>query len=77
MPETGLQQALEVAERLREIVAATDVIRETGLPLHFTVSIGVVTLQGKDVNLDMLLNLADRALYQAKAGGRNKVCVAA
>ncbi len=77
MPETGLQQALEVAERLREIVATTDVIREAGLPLHFTVSIGVVTLQGKDVNLDMLLNLADRALYQAKAGGRNKVCVAA
>jgi len=75
LPETDLQQALEVAERLREIVAAADVVREAGLPLHFTVSIGVVTLKQKDVNLDMLLNQADRALYEAKASGRNKVCV--
>lgn len=77
MPETDLPQALEVAERLREIVAATDVMANEGLVLHFTVSIGVVALKGKDVNLDTLLNRADRALYQAKAGGRNKVCVTA
>ncbi len=77
LPETDLEQALEVAERLREIVAAAPVIREAGLPLHFTVSIGVVTLKQKDVNLDMLLNQADRALYEAKSTGRNRVCVAA
>jgi diguanylate cyclase (GGDEF)-like protein len=46
------------------------------MPLHFAVSIGVTTLQGNDVNLDILLNQADRALYQAKEGGRNRVCVA-
>lgn len=77
LPETDLQEAAEIAERLREIVARCEVILEVGLSLHFTVSIGVATLKEKGVNLDTLLNLADQALYQAKATGRNKVCVAA
>lgn len=76
LPETDLQEATEIAERLREIVARSDVVSEAGSPLHFTVSIGVATLKEKGVNLDGLLSLADRALYQAKAVGRNKVCVA-
>lgn len=76
LPGTKLAEAIEVAERLREIIAASEVKREAGLPLRFTVSIGVVSLEQPDSNLDTLLSLADRALYQAKAGGRNKVCVA-
>ena len=76
LPETDLQEAAEVAERLREIIARTDVVMEAGLPLHFTISIGVATLKEKGINLDTLFNLADQALYQAKATGRNKVCVA-
>lgn len=75
LPETDLQEATEIAERLREIVANSGVILEAGLPLHFTISIGVATLKGNDVNLDILLNLADQALYQAKNTGRNKVCI--
>lgn len=76
LPETDLQKACEVAERLREKVAATGVVLEAGLPLYFTISIGVVALTEKDINLDILLNQADKALYQAKNGGRNRVCVA-
>lgn len=76
LPGTKLAEAIEVAERLREIIAASEVKREAGLPLRFTVSIGVVSLEQPDSNLDTLLSLADRALYQAKAGGRNRVCVA-
>jgi len=77
LPETNLQEASEIAERLREVVAHSEVVLEAGLPLHFTVSIGVATLQDKGVNLDKLLSLADKALYQAKESGRNKVCVSA
>jgi diguanylate cyclase (GGDEF)-like protein/PAS domain S-box-containing protein len=75
LPETDLQEATEVAERLREIIASTEVAREAGMPLHFTASIGVAALTGKNVNLDTLLSQADQALYQAKESGRNKVCV--
>lgn len=77
LPETDLQEAAEIAERLREIVASSDVILEAGLPLHFTVSIGVATLTEKGINLDILLSLADKALYHAKENGRNRVCVSA
>lgn len=73
LPETGLHEACEVAERLRDSVARTSVVREHGMPISFTVSIGVSTLQEPDMNLDVLLNLADQALYHAKQAGRNQV----
>jgi diguanylate cyclase (GGDEF)-like protein/PAS domain S-box-containing protein len=75
LPETDLVEATEVAERLKESIAKSKVPLEGGLPLHFTVSIGVTSLVSKDDNLDVLLNLADKALYQAKEQGRNRVCV--
>lgn len=46
-----------------------------GLPIYFTVSIGVTSLNNKEANIDVLLNRAGKALYQAKETGRNKVCV--
>jgi diguanylate cyclase (GGDEF)-like protein/PAS domain S-box-containing protein len=75
LPETDRQVAAEVAERLREAIAGARVPLEGGLPLHFTVSIGVTSLISSDDNMDVLLNLADKALYLAKNSGRNKVCV--
>jgi len=76
LPETEAKEALEVAERLWEAVANMEVTIPVGLPIHFTISIGVTTLSNKDVNIDTLLNQADKALYEAKETGRNKVCVA-
>ena len=75
LPETAAKEALEVAERLREAIAKSEVTLPTGLPIHFTASIGVTTLRDKNVNFDMLLNQADKALYEAKGSGRNKSCV--
>ena len=70
--ETDMPAALEVAERLcREIadepfnVSATDV--------QVTVSVGVATRRAGDDNGAQLLKLADRAMYVAKGGGRNRV----
>jgi diguanylate cyclase (GGDEF)-like protein/PAS domain S-box-containing protein len=75
-PETNAQQAIAVAERLREAIAAANVPIEHGLPLHFTISIGIATVNNSDVNIDILLHRADKALYEAKRGGRNRTCEA-
>ncbi len=75
LPETGVDEATEVAERLRTAIASTKVSMESGLPLRVNVSIGVTSLGSQDDNLDVLLNQADTALYKAKNSGRNKVCV--
>ncbi|MBD9357945.1 diguanylate cyclase [Methylomonas albis] len=74
LPETGLLKAIEVAERLRTVVAGSAIIVESGQALYFTVSIGVATLTDEGSSIGDLLNLADKGLYQAKHGGRNKVC---
>ena len=74
LPETNIKEAVEVAERLREVISETEVALPAGLPVNFTVSVGVVALTDRNTNIDMLLNEADKALYRAKQSGRNKVC---
>ena len=74
MPNTGNPEAMLVAERLRQAIEAASVTLAQGLPLHFTVSIGVTTLASGMSNLDTLLDQADQALYKAKNNGRNQVC---
>ncbi|HEY9211115.1 MAG TPA: diguanylate cyclase [Methylotenera sp.] len=74
LPETTLDCATKVAERLREKISLHAISLTSGLPLHFSVSIGVAVLNSKGLNLDTLLNFADEALYEAKRE-RNKVCV--
>lgn len=73
LPETGVEQALEVAERLREKLANASVATEGGLAIRFTISIGVTSMKSKNESMDVLLVNADKALYVAKKTGRNKV----
>ena len=76
LPETSTTEAAEVAERLREAIASTKVPIKNGLPIVFTVSIGIASLTSPENNLDALLNLADKGLYEAKNSGRNKIGIA-
>ncbi len=71
LPETSQEEAITVAERILAHVAAP---RE-GLP-PITVSIGVATNRPDEDQIDALLARADRALYKAKAEGRNRIEVA-
>lgn len=71
-PETTLPEAVDVADRLRETVAATRIPLERGLPIQATVSVGVASFADADVNIDVFMNRADAALYDAKRGGRNR-----
>jgi len=72
LAETGSEQALISAERLREGVSqiAVELPEEK---LHFTISIGVAELQ-PGMDGDGLVKAADEALYRAKQTGKNRVC---
>lgn len=71
LPETSQEEAVIVAERLRQAVAEPF----EGLPA-MTVSIGVASNRPDDARIDVLLARVDRALYKAKAEGRNRIAVA-
>jgi len=72
-PHCDLAAAMALAERLRAAIEVTDIAIPDGDPLRVTASFGVVALRQPSDNLDSLLQGADRALYAAKAGGRNRV----
>ncbi len=72
LPETDMDNAVKVAERLREKVEGLQVIAE-GNSIHYTVSIGLTALLREDESLREMVRRADKALYEAKRTGRNRV----
>jgi diguanylate cyclase (GGDEF)-like protein len=66
--------AVEVGERVRHAVGALD-LRRLGVP-GVSVSVGVAVADEPDVPLEVTLDDADRALYRAKRGGRDRVVAA-
>lgn len=75
LPETETEQAMLVAERLRQAVAASRILLGEGASVALTVSIGIATVKDDDVDLETLMDRADQALYEAKHTGRDKVCL--
>jgi diguanylate cyclase (GGDEF)-like protein len=74
--DTGLDGALSVAERIRQSVAEHAFGAERGLDLRLTISVGVSTFPLHGESRERLLDLADKAMYLAKALGRDHVCSA-
>jgi diguanylate cyclase (GGDEF)-like protein len=73
MPEANREEGLAMAERLRQEISRMTVVTTAGT-LTLTVSLGVAELgPEEDENLGALIARADRAMYQAKAAGRNTV----
>jgi diguanylate cyclase (GGDEF)-like protein len=66
------QEALKAVERLRAEIAGKPFVQD-GNNIAVTVSIGLATRQDTDANVEDVLRRADRALYRAKAEGRNCV----
>ncbi|HVR71954.1 MAG TPA: diguanylate cyclase, partial [Vicinamibacteria bacterium] len=75
LPETDLETAREVAERIRLAITEAPVATRRG-PLAVTLSGGVALLDAGTADLPALLDAADAALYAAKAAGRNRVSIA-
>jgi len=74
LPETNLQGAHVIAERLRRSVNSFE-FRTNGATIQMTISIGVAELDlSSEMDLEKLLECADKALLQAKREGKNRVC---
>ncbi len=71
LPEITLNNAQQVAEKLRSRIQNTDIIDHQ----HVTISAGVAQISAKET-VDNLLKRVDDALYKAKNSGRNRVCIA-
>lgn len=78
LPFTRINEALAAGERLRRIVESTPIKihNEAGetMDINVTISVGVYEYKGTDTPQE-LYEKADKALYEAKTTGRNKVCI--
>ncbi len=76
MPETTLQDGMAFAEKIRQLIEAAPMDTQAG-PLQATVSIGVASVPLSRIHsAKELIIAADKALYRAKRGGRNRVLTA-
>ncbi len=72
LPETPIEGARMVAERLRQAIQEATIDAGTDEPVHCTTSVGLAQMMEQDSSIDDLLRRADRALYRAKMKGRNR-----
>ena len=74
LPESPLNIARQVGDRLRTISSQLSIPTKTD-PISLTVSIGIAAYNPQDKAVEDIFERADRALYQAKAKGRDRCCV--
>ncbi|CAD7334851.1 GGDEF domain-containing protein [Sphingomonadales bacterium 56] len=74
LPETNAARAAEIANMLREAFAQS-AAQQLGQDRQLTASFGLSTMQSGDRSIHDTIARADEALYEAKARGRNRVCV--
>jgi diguanylate cyclase (GGDEF)-like protein len=75
LPETGVEQATHVASRIRERIEKHQFNGGRRLELHLTASFGVASFPLHAQSPQQLIACADTAMYEAKAVGKNQVCV--
>ncbi|CAN5400010.1 hypothetical protein BH11PSE11_BH11PSE11_14510 [soil metagenome] len=71
-PETDLENAMKLGERLRVVVESMIMPELIGLPT-VTVSLGVASIAEADTDITKTIHRADQAMYLAKRQGRNRV----
>ena len=73
LPETGAEDAMQCAERVRQAIEALTISIKPGTDVRITSSLGVSSMTPELATPAMWFAAADVALYQAKRGGRNCV----
>lgn len=76
LPEMDATQAEQSAERLRQLVASTPLQLDDDRSVSLTMSVGLAIFPDHGKNAPKLIAAADKAMYQAKAAGRNRVVMA-
>ena len=76
LADTTLEAALRIAEQLGKSIAEMPLMLEKTRTQRLTASLGVASASAEDMDLHDLLNNADKAMYRAKALGRNQVVAA-
>ncbi|WP_295951996.1 GGDEF domain-containing protein [Rhodoferax sp.] len=77
LPNTPLEHARQLAERMREAVAFSAQLYAPSDAVRVTISVGAAGMaEGEPMTLDALVQAADHALYDAKRAGRNQVSLA-
>ncbi|MEA1081463.1 diguanylate cyclase [Marinobacter qingdaonensis] len=74
LPETDAEGARIICERIRESIAQS-VVETTVAPIEYTISMGIAQLSDGPENYMQWMQQADKALYAAKEGGRNRVVI--
>ena len=74
LPERTADEARRAAERIRRTIQKEPLTFE-GVTIGVTISIGVATFPEHGRDIQSLVGRADKALYRAKASGRNRVCI--
>ncbi len=76
LPNTSIDGALFVANKIKDDISTIDIVVDDGKTIHMTASFGISLINSKDEpTVEPALIRADKALYEAKETGRNKVCV--
>jgi len=74
LPQTGISEAGVIADRIRHRVSTTEFPHGKAQPLgHVTISVGVSTIAKNVDTSENIIAAADRALYQAKSMGKDRV----
>ena len=73
LPDAPLSEAMVIAERLRQAIASMVIETESG-QVRITASFGCASADDPSATVDQLIKTADDLLYEAKHGGRNRVC---
>jgi len=75
-PETSLSGGLVIAERIRQVIEATKFLTSQNLEARISASIGIAAYPETADDVRGLISSADRAMYQAKTLGKDRVVVA-